>query len=125
MSNYGILAAEPSYNEPKRRKSFKERLRDYLTRSINKKDALVTYRLTREGEKPVGMYKFNNNFEGWQIRMHKAHEGHVVEAWRSVDTPYNTNIGKTDHQHILFLVNSSEDMGKRLNDIMVELALRM
>lgn len=125
MSSYGILSAEPSYNEPRRRKSFKERLRDYLTRSINKKDAIATYRLTREGEKSIGDYKFNNSFEGWHIRLHKAHEGHVVEAWRSVDVPYNSNIGKTDHHHILFLVNSSEDMGERLNQILVELALRM
>lgn len=125
MSNYGILSAEPS-EERHERRSFKVWLRDSLTRSINKSNSRKSRKLypTTIGSQ-AGEYKFNNSFEGWNIRLHKAHEGHVVEAWRNVDVSYNSNIGKTDHQHLLFLVNSSEDMGERLNQIMVELALRM
>lgn len=125
MSNYGIGLAEPT-SERHERKTFKVWLRDYLTRSINRKNGK---RKLNPGiisdANGNSVYKFNHSFEGWNIRLHKAHDGHVVEAWRNVEVAYNSNIGKTDHQHILFLVNSSEDMGERLNHIMVELALRM
>lgn len=66
---------------------------------------------------------FNKSFEGWNIRLHKANNGHIVEAWKNEDT--GPTIGSSYRRpHELFMVRDDQDMGTALNDILVQLMLR-
>ena len=120
MSNYGM--AEPSFERDttRKRRSFKEWLRDKLNRRIEK-DNKRNYAPTSE---PIlSSDKFSKNFEGWNIRLHRANGGHIVEAWK-----YEENLvtirGGIQKSHELFMVLEGDDMGEQLNSILVQLMLR-
>jgi hypothetical protein len=97
-----------------KRRSFKQWLRDYLKEDdhVIVADAIPS---------TVGTDVFNKSFEGWQIRLHKANGGHIVEAWKNEDTGPTMNYRRP---HELFFVNDSSDMGASINDILVQLMLR-
>ena len=103
--------------EKKKRRSFKQWLRDYLKEDDFRivADAMPS---TASGVQ-VG---FNKSFEGWNIRLHRANGGHIVEAWKSEEGPYNSSSHRPSHE--LFMVSDTEDMGARINDILVQLMLR-
>lgn len=66
---------------------------------------------------------FNKSFEGWNIRLHKANGGHIIEAWKNEDS------GPTIHSnyrrpHELFMVRDDQEMGAAINDVLVQLMLR-
>jgi hypothetical protein len=96
-----------------KRRSFKQWLRDYLKED----DHIVAAEPIT-----VGSNGFNKSFEGWNIRLHRANGGHIVEAWKSEDGPVHTSSYRPAHE--LFMVTDSEDMGVRINDILVQLMLR-
>ncbi len=97
----------------KKRRSFKQWLRDYLRED----DHVVV----AEPMHAVSTDMFNKSFEGWQIRLHKANSGHIVEAWKNEDTGPTMNYRRP---HELFFVSDSSDMGASINDILVQLMLR-
>lgn len=105
---------EPS--EKRKRRSFKQWLRDYL-----KEDNFTVVADTIPGSLAGSHIGFNKSFEGWTIRLHRANGGHIVEAWKSDEGPQPHNYRAP---HELFMVNESDDMGARLNDILVQLMLR-
>jgi hypothetical protein len=101
------------------KKSLKRRLRDYLSRKIDQEEIIKDklYPIA-EASSPS---TFNHSYQGWMIKLHKANGGHVVEAWRTDDSgPYNSS--RIDRE--LFMVRDDEDMGKTLNDILIQLMLR-
>ena len=109
---------EEQYPERKRsRKSFRHWLGNkILGKQKNLDDGII-------GISSSSTYPFNNSFDGWTIRMHKANGGHIVEAWKNEDSgraiPSNYRA-----PHELFMVLDDEDIANRLNDILVQLALR-
>lgn len=98
-----------------KRRSFKQWLRDYLRED----DHLV---VAEPMPTTVGSNGFNKSFEGWNIRLHRANGGHIIEAWKNVDSPIQSSSYRPEHE--LFMVSDSEDMGARINDILVQLMLR-
>ena len=98
-----------------KRRSFKQWLRDYLKED----DHIVVAEPTPI---TVGSNGFNKSFEGWNIRLHRANGGHIIEAWKNVDSPVHSSSYRPEHE--LFMVSDSEDMGARINDILVQLMLR-
>jgi hypothetical protein len=116
----GIGSSAPSWAtdedvKPKRR-SFKQWLRDYL-----KEEPEIGYAIEAVPS-TQGTSGFNKSFEGWNIRLHRANGGHIVEAWKNIDSPVHSSSYRPDHE--LFMVTDSEDMGTRINDILVQLMLR-
>ena len=122
MSSYKISGSKNRYpiTEPselkKKRRSFKQWLRDYIKEEPEKIFAV--------GESAVaGTHSgFNKSFEGWNVRLHRANGGHIVEAWKNEDGPVHSSSYRAQHE--LFMVADNEDMGARLSDILVQLALR-
>jgi len=118
MSNGYI---ETSYKEgrdtPRRkRRSLRQWLRNYINHDADAN--IPTAVLSSDQHRG-----FNKSFEGWNIRLHKAHGGHIVEAWRSEDGPRQTGYGhRPDHE--MFMVRDEDDMSTALNDILVQLMLR-
>ncbi len=106
---------EKDESEKKKRRSFKQWLRDYLKEEDNFQ--LTPASLDVSGQQ-VG---FNKSFEGWNIRLHRANGGHIVEAWKNEDVPHHSSYKP---QHELFMVEDSADMGEKLNEILVQLMLR-
>lgn len=115
--------AEPSFEKEstRKRRSFKEWLRDKLNQRIEK-NFKKNYPSTAIESISSGD-KFSKNFEGWNIRLHRANGGHIVEAWK-----YEENIltvrGGVQKSHELFMVLEGDDMGEQLNSILVQLMLR-
>ena len=120
MSRYGIKAgyrpspySEPQNDMPRRKRSFRNWLRNYLSYNNEPIHEVVSAAVSTD--------TFNKSFEGWQIRLHKANGGHIVEAWKNEDTGPTNNYRRP---HELFFVSDSSDMGSSLNDILVQLMLR-
>lgn len=105
---------DSDYEKPKRR-SFKQWLRDYLKEEPEKIFAV-------SDSMPQSHVSFAKSFEGWNIRLHRANGGHIVEAWKNEDGPIHSSNYKPPHE--LFMVQDTEDMGERLNQILVQLMLR-
>ena len=98
----------------KKRRSFRRWLRDYINADEN-------YPVPETIAPAVSTDVFNKSFEGWHIRLHKANCGHIVEAWKNEDTGPTMNYRRP---HELFFVRDDENMGDRINDILVQLMLR-
>jgi hypothetical protein len=114
----GIGSSAPSWSQEdvkQKRRSFKQWLRDYLKEDEN----IVVSEPIPSTQGPNG---FNKSFEGWNIRLHRANGGHIVEAWKNEDGPVHSSSYRPAHE--LFMVSDSEDMGVRINDILVQLMLR-
>jgi hypothetical protein len=107
--------AKDSDNEKPKRRSFKQWLRDYLKEEPEKIYAVAD-------SISQSHISFAKSFEGWNIRLHRANGGHIVEAWKNEDGPISSSNYKQPHE--LFMVQDSEDMGERLNSILVQLMLR-
>ena len=111
-------AVEEGRNKPKRR-SFKQWLRDYLR---EEDDFRITADAMPSTTGPGIPPSFNKSFEGWNIRLHRANGGHIVEAWKNEDGPVHSSSYRPEHE--MFMVTENEDMGASLNDILVQLMLR-
>lgn len=127
MSN-GRYYAEPTMETGSagpRRKCWKVRLRNYLNKRIEKD---IEKEENRNVDKiaTIGYHEFHHtfakSFEGWNIRLHKAVNGHIVEAWKSNDDRAVPNNYRPIHE--MFMVRDDEDMGEALNSILVQLMLR-
>jgi hypothetical protein len=101
--------------QKKKRRTFKQWLRDYLKEENDQPFPTIEPAVSHN-------VNFNKSFEGWNIRLHRANSGHIVEAWKNEDGPVHQ--GSYKPQHELFMVQDTEDMGLRLNDILVQLMLR-
>lgn len=122
MSRHGInksRGAAASWHDPtpKKKRSFRQWLYDYVNQAY----------VSTEAETPDNhIYqtdRFNKSFEGWNIRLHKANNGHIVEAWKNEDNgPVISSNYRRPHE--LFMVRDDQDMGTALNDILVQLMLR-
>lgn len=99
------------------RRSFRKWVRDYILKDEENTQipgsAIPGY-VVSEG--------FNKQFEGWNLRLHRANGGHIVEAWKNDDMHVVSTSSRRPHE--LFMVMDSEDMGTKLNDILVQLMLR-
>lgn len=120
MSNSYYVEAKdegsPIMARPKR-KTFKQWLRSYINGEDNFSQAEPTISVEQTTA------KFTRSFEGWNIRLHRAVDGHIVEAWKNdYDRPMQTGNYRAPHE--LFIIKDDEDMGKILNDILVQLMLR-
>ena len=112
---------ENYFESSKKRRSFKVWLRDYLNKRINRKERGIISAVA-EPTSYAGQQKFNKDFDGWTIRLHRAVDGHIVEAWKSYgDGPRPHNFRP---EHELFMVRGNEDMSEALNSILVQLMLR-
>lgn len=119
MSNigYAYKSGIEKSNPRRRRRSFRQWLKNYI---IPDDEGNVITSVVAAGDQHRG---FNKSFDGWNIRLHKANGGHIVEAWKSDDGPRQTGYGhKPDHE--LFMVKDEDDMSTALNDILVQLMLR-
>lgn len=104
-------------SEKRKRRTFKQWLRDYLKEEPSDQ----VYAIGEPVPTNIGHSGFNKSFEGWNIRLHRANDGHIVEAWKNDDGPQSHNYKP---QHELFMVQDNEEMGERLNKILVQLMLR-
>lgn len=66
---------------------------------------------------------FNKDFAGWHIRIHKATNGHIVEAWRNNESSYPTN-GRREREHEMFLVSNNDDLLQELPNILTNIMLK-
>jgi hypothetical protein len=112
-SSPGVYIDYDDAPKRKNRRSLKQWLRDYLKEEPEKVYPAEAI--------PQSHVSFAKSFEGWNIRLHRANGGHIVEAWKNEDGPMSSNY-KPPHE--LFMVQDSEDMGERLNSILVQLMLR-
>jgi hypothetical protein len=100
----------------RKRKGFiKQWLRNYLREEPEYGEPIATMDHRTE--------PFNKSFEGWNIRLHKANGGHIIEAWKNEDS------GPTIHSnyrrpHELFMVRDDQEMGAAINDVLIQLMLR-
>lgn len=117
IGRYNKEKIYPTEDIKQKRRSFKQWLRDYLSEEKTSDSHLTVV----PGSSYGGQTGFNKSFEGWNIRLHRANGGHIVEAWKSDDGPQPHNYRMP---HELFMVNENEDMGARINDILVQLMLR-
>lgn len=118
FSSYTIGSSDPRdvLFKPKRR-SFRKWIKDYILRDDENNpipEAVPSSVAQSDG--------FNKQFEGWNIRLHRANGGHIVEAWKNDDMHVVSSSSRRPHE--LFMVMDNEDMGTRLNDILVQLMLR-
>lgn len=116
-SKYTISSSDPRdvLFKPKRR-TFRKWIKDYILKDEenNIPEAVAG---------SAGMTeRFNKQFEGWNLRLHRANGGHIVEAWKNEDMHVISSSYKRPHE--LFMVMDNEDIGVRLNDILVQLMLR-
>lgn len=112
----GADASQDFRIKPKRR-SFRKWLKDYILN--DKENNPIPEAISSSVAQSEG---FNKQFEGWNLRLHRANGGHIVEAWKNDDM----HVVSTSHRrpHELFMVMDNEDMGVRLSDILVQLMLR-
>ena len=114
MSNKHYTIPSTDLHQYHHKKSLKERIKSYLNKNINGPAPVLTSEPQRDG--------FNKQFEGWNLRLHRANNGHIIEAWKNDhDRPVPHN-HKPSHE--LFMVPEDEDMGKALNDVLIQLMLR-
>lgn len=104
-------------SEKKKRRTFKQWLRDYLKEEPSEH----SYKIAEPVPTNIGHSGFNKSFEGWNVRLHRANGGHIIEAWKVEDGPQHHNY-KPEHE--LFMVPDTEEMGECLNKILVQLMLR-
>ena len=123
MSNYGYASGIEAQQEYRKRRSFKVWLRDRLSRSINKNMPQVSIAKESSSNYPMDN-KFNKNFDGWSIRLHKAVGGHIVEAWKNESDRMGAVSSNYKQPHELFMVREDEDIGAAINDILIQLMLR-
>jgi hypothetical protein len=111
----GAWGPVPENRRPRR--TFRQVLRDFLNKDLR------VERSTAVATVNVHMDPFSKSFEGWTIRLHRANNGHIVEAWKNDDKPQpHSSYNRPEHE--LFMVRDDENMSERLNDILVQLALR-
>ena len=106
-----------SSNIKPRHRSFRKWVKDYILKDEENNpipEGAISGSGMSEG--------FNKQFEGWNLRLHRANGGHIVEAWKNDDMHVVSSNSRRSHE--LFMVMDSEDMGTRLNDILVQLMLR-
>lgn len=122
MSRYGINKAkgarwaEPTVIKQKKR-NFKQWLYDYVNSAYARDDEPIPVAESYQTD------RFNKSFEGWQIRLHRANNGHIVEAWKNEDSgPAISSNYRRPHE--LFMVRDDQEMGAAINDILVQLMLR-
>lgn len=124
MSRRGAVkgASAPTWHDPtplrQKKRNFRQWLYDYINQAYISKDA------PESGIVSSSTDPFNKSFEGWHIRLHKANGGHIVEAWKNEDQIYNSSSGSSRRLHELFMVQDDEDLGAKINDILVQLMLR-
>lgn len=125
MSNYGVspgVYVNEDYNrkDPSQPKlSLRQRLGHWLLKTKKEKNY--------NGETPVavssiegGSANFARDFNGWTIRIHKANNGHIIEAWKAED--HRTVNARREHE--MFLLNSNDDVLAELPHILTNLMLK-
>lgn len=121
MSNNGpyTIFSEASKEPGHDKISLRQRIGRWLLKDKNREslDQLHPSPVTISSDTP-----FSKDFSGWHIRIHKATNGHIVEAWRSNDGSYQTN--RRDREHEMFLVSNEEDVLQELPHILTNLMLR-
>lgn len=71
---------------------------------------------------PTTNYPFMNSYSGWNIRMHSANGGHIVEVWKSSTT---LDYGESsDRKHHLYVVSSEQNIVEELPKILTEIYLK-
>jgi hypothetical protein len=123
MSNkyrYSKGASAPTWHDPvpekKKRRNFRQWLYDYVNQAYSNN-------VQPEPIAELRTESFNKSFEGWNVRLHKANNGHIVEAWKNEDSGPNIH-SNYRRPHELFMVRDDQEMGTALNDILVQLMLR-
>ena len=67
---------------------------------------------------------FSKEFAGWHIRIHKATNGHIVEAWRNNEHAYHQTGSRRERDHEMFLVTNEEDLLQELPHILTNIMIR-
>ena len=117
-SKYNNEPTREAESSKPRRRSFRKWIKDYILKDEMNDPAPESFSAT------AGITNgFNKQFEGWNLRLHRANGGHIVETWKNDDNLHAIS-SNSRRSHELFMVMDSEDMGARLNDILVQLMLR-
>ena len=123
MSNYGVSSGVyPSEDygrkDPSQSKlSLRQRLGHWLLKTKKEKNyngelaAVATIN---------GSDNFAKEFNGWTIRIHKANNGHIVEAWKSEDH----RTVNTRREHEMFLLSNNDDVLAELPHILTNIMLK-
>ena len=120
MSNYGVSSGVyPSEDyrrkDPSQSKlSLRQRLGHWLLKSKKEKNY---------NDMPVAVSdsaNFATDFNGWTIRIHKANNGHIVEAWKAED--HRTL--NTRREHEMFLLSNNDDVLAELPHILTNIMLK-
>ena len=120
MSNYGVSSGVyPSEDyrrkDPSQSKlSLRQRLGHWLLKSKKEKNY---------NDMPVAVSdsaNFATDFNGWTIRIHKANNGHIVEAWKAED--HRTLITRREHE--MFLLSNNDDVLAELPHILTNIMLK-
>jgi hypothetical protein len=117
-SKYNNEPTSEAESSKPRRRSFRKWIKDYIL-----KDEMNDPAREPISETAGTTNGFNKQFEGWNLRLHRANGGHIIEAWKNDDNLHVIS-SNSRRSHELFMVMDSEDMGARLNDILVQLMLR-
>lgn len=125
MSN--SYSAYPSEDYPRTREhaktTFRQRLGRWLLKEHDQPSPPV-----EPGIAQAQYPKFNKSFDGWNIRLHRANGGHIVEAWRNDQDNYVSKrsalTGSSSPEHEMFLVKEEEDLTEVLPKILTQLMLR-
>lgn len=103
-------------------KAFRRSIKKYIRNLLNEDHAVPSADTI-----PGKSSKLNHSFDGWTIRLHRAHTGHIIEAWRNDSS--STSVGYANKSNYndeneLFIISDSEDMAKVLPDIFTQLMLK-
>lgn len=120
MSNYGQAYENGSRDgrPQKKRWTLRKWLRDYI-KDTDEGNIMVS---VSEGPRDISNPSFNKRFDGWNIRLHRANGGYIIEAWKNDDDRMISKNSRPDHE--FFLVREDEDMGQAINDTLIQLMLR-
>ena len=120
MSNYGVSTVNEAMKESNRNKpSLRQRIGRWLLKEKQREDLDQLHPVAVSSSDSA----FSKDFAGWHIRIHKATNGHIVEAWRNNDHSYQTN-GRRDREHEMFLVTNEEDVLQELPQILTNIMIR-
>lgn len=69
-------------------------------------------------------YPFMNYYHGWNIRIHAANGGHVVEVWKNNNDEYKIDTISNEKKHHLYVIDSSKNLPEELPKILTEIYLK-
>ena len=121
MSNggYAVETVERSSAKKSMRIRLKAAIRRWLQEDDRSNHLIEPVAVSSQSE------GFQKDFTGWTIRIHKAQNGHIIEAWRRDDGNYiNKHPGRSHSDHEMILVTNEEDVLQELPHVLTSLMMR-